>query len=736
MQAKAAGVFPALPNFVPRSRVKWPKRLARAFAWTRPKERKCIGVQERIAIDQWKVLRGSVLESGGVLRLAPDQEGSVRLRIEGETAAMAGVRWSADKWLIVDMLADMDSVVSVQFPFYRKGEVIPSGESRHMLSYRLLPMRRIKVAVRLEELASRRYYLDMLLGGMLEGHANGRPASVEQMDAMEMAVSSPYGDRFSSLTIYDVYLTDDLPDMTVEGGPMVDEFGQWMGKDWDTKIHSEAQLAGYLKAEREAARESAGYPAGWSRWGGWLEKRFDATGFFHTHHDGKRWWLVDPDGYAFFSNGMCYGSRMGVHGFTDRRETLFSWLPDPEDPTYRDAWTTADQIPEFAKRNGPGVGRDRKMFNFARANMIRVFGRDGWWDAWQAINTARLKSWGFNTIGVGVNNYEDEDVLKYLEKARIPFVWTLKKFPRTDVRIFRDFPDVYSETFRSQAQEFAEIQLRGLVGNPYLIGYFVNNEPEWKVPYINLAERVFAHPDRLGSKAALVDWLREKYRDIGALNARWGQSFGSFEDLYQPAGRLDAGAPGAKEDFAAMHALLMEKYITVLKDALTGVDPDHLNLGMRYAGAGPREMAGCEHYDVFSFNHYAPSAAQALETAGAHKDVPMVIGEWHIGGEKSLLAHGLWFSRSQEERGRACEFYMQGAMANKNCVGIHYFEMNDQPLLGRFDGENMAHGAIDVCNRPYAELTAHFRHAAERMYPLCAGEEAPTQITGETLQRR
>ena len=129
-------------------------------------------------MDQWEILQGSVAEMGKAVRLAPDQDGVVRMRIEGETAAMAGVRWSPEKWLIVDMLADMDSVVSIQFPFYQKGEDIPSGESCHMLAYRLIPLRRIKAAVRLEELASKRYYLDMLLGGVLEGHAKGHPTSV------------------------------------------------------------------------------------------------------------------------------------------------------------------------------------------------------------------------------------------------------------------------------------------------------------------------------------------------------------------------------------------------------------------------------------------------------------------------------------------------------------------------------------------------------------------------------
>ena len=111
------------------------------------------------------------------------------------------------------------------------------------------------------------------------------------------------------------------------------------------------------------------------------------------------------------------------------------------------------------------------MFNFARANMIRAFGPDGWWEAWHTINTARLRRWGFNTIGVGVNNYYDERVMEYLEKARIPFVWTLKEFTQTEEKIFRDFPDVYSDEYRQAAKRFATEQLSPFKGNPYPVSY-------------------------------------------------------------------------------------------------------------------------------------------------------------------------------------------------------------------------------------------------------------------------
>ena len=35
-----------------------------------------------------------------------------------------------------------------------------------------------------------------------------------------------------SFTIYEMYLSDELPDMTVIGEPMVDELGQVDQKDW------------------------------------------------------------------------------------------------------------------------------------------------------------------------------------------------------------------------------------------------------------------------------------------------------------------------------------------------------------------------------------------------------------------------------------------------------------------------------------------------------------------------
>jgi hypothetical protein len=58
-------------------------------------------------------------------------------------------------------------------------------------------------------------------------------------------------------------------------------------------------------------------------------------------------------------------------------------------------------------------------------------------------------------------------------------------------------------------------------------------------------------------------------------------------------------------------------------------------------------------------------------------------------------------------------------------VGLHYFQWNDQPVLGRFDGENYNIGLVDVCNQPYPELTEAVRQTNERLYEVATGKQKP-----------
>lgn len=691
-------------------------------------------MKEPLSLADFSILTGAGQLDGGVLTLRPDTDGFIRLRLDGEQAGMGGARWSKAKLLIIDMKSDMDAMTTIDLLFYKKGK---HEETPSQFGYHMIPTRRVKLVADLDELSSKRVF-PVTLPGRLKGHVRCHPCDVAEMDRLDILIHPGYSRHFDKLEIYDAYLSDTLPDMTVIGDPMVDEMGQWIQKDWPGKTRRTEDMISYLKTEYARAKEGTQYPEGWSQWGGLLQKRFDATGYFHTHKADGRWWLVDPDGYAFISNGMCYGTRMGVHGFVDGMENLFQWLPEKDDPEFADAWTTADQIPEFVKRNTAEAGKNRSMFNFARANMIRAFGASGWWDAWVTINAARLKRWGFNTIGVGVNNYYDENVMRYLERAQIPFVWTLKEFPLTQQLIFRDFPDVFSKEYEEKSAHFARTQLAPFKGNPYMIGYFITNEPEWRFQHsTNIAERAFAHPERLATKEALVAFLMSRYPDISALNAAWGAAFDGFESLYTPFSGGDQLSDTAARDFHDMRALMLAKYNEVPSRACKEVDSHHLNLGMRFHTITHDEMTGNDWFDIISFNRYNVTALPELSLIEHELDMPAIIGEWHIGGGyEGLLSGGLLTAPNDVERAKACSYYLENAVANPCCVGLHYFEFNDQPLLGRFDGECMNHGVIDVCNHSFDTFMDAFSQSCRNLYALAEGKLPPTAVTGETFRPR
>lgn len=677
-----------------------------------------------IPLNRLTVLSGTTEFSDECLRVHPSAEGKVCLSYAD---AKQISRYPASHYVCLDLCINLDRMPTVYVDFIQH-----RGEEEVMLSIRyfLVPHVRVNMVMQLTELDSHRYFLPTFPGSF-KGHVEGAPTTIAQID--EIRIRMKNHQDLVWMDIHSIKVLEHLPDMTVHGQNLVDCMGQRIHGTWPNKMRDADQLTRYLVSEVAKAQSSCSFPLDWSRYGGWKNRSFDATGFFHTHFDGKRWYLVDPEGYAFISNGVCYGARMGVHGFVDRMEELFASLPSPDDPTWKDCWTEASEIPEYVKRNGKASGEGRKMFNFARANMIRAFGPEKWWDAWVSLNTARLKRWGFNTIGVGVNTYADEHLEKFLEVSKMPFVLTLQEFPRTQKSIYRDFPDVFSDEYGQACDKFAKEQLSKYAENPYLIGYFLTNEPEWLFQdSVNPAERVLAYDGVLASKDALIHFLQDRYHDIIALNVAWNTQFSSFLDLKQPLEHADAYSMQSKEDLLLFRDILIQRYCEIPSRATARVAPHHMNLGMRYSRLSSKELAGNEFFSLCSFNCYRSNPTPMLDLLEQGDKGPGLIGEWHIAAsEERNYASGLVSTANQEERVKAFLYYAEQALSHPHCVGLHYFEMNDQPLLGRFDGECMQHGLISVCNVPYPELSEAMESLSHRLYALAEGSLLPTTLQGE-----
>lgn len=646
---------------------------------------------------------------------------TLELTSEGEQ------RWEHTDFLVLDLTSRMTSTITLFTEFYTGDKL------RFFIRNTLLGGRRVKSCCELKYLDSSRNYPRNLPGHFKCG-VNGKPTDLKEVDRVLIHVVAAR--EFEDITIHGLYLLDHEPALSIEGEPVVDRLGQNLQMDFAGKFATEEEMCAYLQDQYRWAKAQAGYPSeDYDRFGGWKKLHFGKTGRFYRHHDGKRWWLVDPDGNAFFSNGICYGHRTGIHGMVSSYEKLFSWLPDRDDPVLGKAYTTADKVPEYVKRNGLELAKTKVMFNFARANMIRAFGND-WQDAWMTISAARLKAWGFNTLSICVNDYEDENTAQQVRQMQMPYCYTLKKFPRTSTMLYRDFPDVFSGEYTRQSRDFAR-QLQPYADDEFFMGYFITNEPEWMFQKdINLAERTFAMAQPTATKDHLIGVLKKKYGTIEALNSAWGTDLASFDALKLGVAGLDAVSETAKADFKELRNILIERYCCVPAVAIKEIAPKAMSLGMRYSAVKHGDFAGNTSFDIFSFNCYRADPNEMFTTAYESMDCPFLVGEWHYGAAESGLYSGaLVNATTQGERGKACAEYMRQAFTNPSCVGTHYFELNDQPLSGRFDGENMNVGLVNVCNVPYEDCVKHLSAMNARMYPILSGQDKPEPISWEYQYR-
>ena len=483
-------------------------------------------------------------------------------------------------------------------------------------------------------------------------------------------------------------------------GALLDEFGQNTLTDWPGKTRSAGELTARIRGQAENAAKQQ-WPQAFSRWGGWKARRLtEGAGWFRTHHDGRRWWLVDPDGYAFWSSGLdCV--RVDGDARVDGMESALKWMPE---------------LPEYADaiRSGERGRGSSKTVNFLAANMIRALGKDGWHDRWAATVLAEMKRLRFNTVG----NWSE---FEYASKAGFPYVRPINFRGTRCGMVYRDFPDAFHPGFEQDAADYAG-QLQSTLNDKALVGYFLMNEPTWAFSSELPAAGMLYNTESCATRDELARFLRKKYEGDAALAAAW-KAPATFDKAARGKwqGVLTAEALADLRDFSLV---MVERYFQTISKACKKADPNHLNLGMRWQGV-PKDWAvpGMKAFDVFSLNCYQEKLPLATgEKIASLLKMPVMVGEWHFGAlDAGLPASGIGHLKNQTERAKAYRVYLEDAAADPYCVGVHWFTLYDQSALGRYDGENYNIGFLDVCNRPYDEMGRAAIASHERMYEVAAG---------------
>jgi hypothetical protein len=616
--------------------------------------------------------------------------------------------WKACRFLWFDAMNKGPHSIALTLSFWDADNATDTPDLVSTIG--LLPFLSTRVTFPLSALDSQRMFLSRTPGKLKTVIHGNKVRSLARLAVGKKKCSDP-----QRLEIRNLHLSSEEPAYPLEERALIDELGQWSGNEWPGKTRDASAMARSMKGMLAVAGEGAFFPE-WTATGSWKERRFAATGFFRTQHDGKRWWLVDPEGYAFYSVGVdCVRPGEGCN--TRGILKLCGPLP-PRDGAFAACWSTAAHM---------GLA-EADLLNHSVANLIQVFGAE-WEDAWRRIARANLVRWGLNTVG----NWSDPGFARW---SGLPYVFPMEGFPTTDRRIFRDFPDVYSPEYERNAEAFAR-QMAPFRGDRNLIGYFLRNEPEWAfIKDLVIAEELLETSTESRSREALIRFLAERYHgSVEALNDAWHIRLASLDGLRAPLLKAARRSSAAAADLRAFSRAMVDRYVRIPSDAVRRVDPNHLNLGMRYGYVSSDEvLAGCDSFDVYSINCYDDDPGEAIEKAGRMTNLPVMIGEFHFGAlDRGLSATGIRGAAGQEERGRAYRHYAEQAAANPFCVGVHYFQYNEQPTLGRFDGENYDIGLVDVCQTPLREFVEGIVECHRNTYRVAAGEVPPTPVRGKLI---
>jgi hypothetical protein len=497
----------------------------------------------------------------------------------------------------------------------------------------------------------------------------GKRGELHGVDSIGIRMRAPIGNPVFEIRSIALF-ADDPGDEYLGEIPAVDEFGQSNLLDYEQKVASLEQLQAEWNAE-EKEIENVPPDYNYSRYGGYLQKQVKGTGFFRVEKVDGRWWFVDPDGYLFLSHGVdCVNPGGGGNvRDLDKREGMFMELP-----------------PEILRQNNRGRGGT----SFGAWNLYRRYGENYTAKA-NDMTIKRMEKWGLNTIA----NWSSAEVYGL---NRIAYTLQLRGLAM-DGNLM-GLADVYAPGFTAKMDSSMKTYLPMNKNNPWVIGYFVANEPSW-----------------LGQEARLCDLiLQGEDRPIKTELQKFLQN---------------GDTPERKKQFIYQ---TFNIFLQTVKTTMKRHDPNHLNLGMRFGNLNELDETLIEicrnGFDILSFNCYALKPdKEMMDRALRLTDMPMIIGEYHFGTVDRGMAQSLWQVNSQQERGVAYRYYTENAYAHPGMIGTAYFQWCDQDLMGRGDGENYNCGLVDVTDRPHKYQVEAIMETAKRLYAVHSGETSPVEQT-------
>lgn len=331
--------------------------------------------------------------------------------------------------------------------------------------------------------------------------------------------------------------------------------------------------------------------------------------------------------------------------------------------------------------------------------------------AWAEETLGRLRDWGFNMLG---GDPSQELIHRGLPAAvGLNIGKTLALPGRAADLVMRpkgggSFPNVFHPDFERWCDYWATVRCAPNRDDPWIVGYFLDNELEWG-----------AHgPNATG----LYDMALSLEPRHSARQA--AEAFTRAHGVVRPTDATD-------EVKRAFLELAAERYFSATVGAIRRHDPNHLVLGVRFAGLEGADQVVWKvcgkHCDVVSVNCYPwvdIESGKVMTCRGRDSELvadafmrysdvsgkPLMVTEWSFpaldAGLPSTCGCGQRF-KTQRQRAQATAAFARTMVSLPCVVGYDYFMWVDQPPEGLRPsfGENSNYGLVSEKGVVYREVT-------------------------------
>ncbi|MGN6724462.1 MAG: hypothetical protein ACTHLZ_00955 [Tepidisphaeraceae bacterium] len=361
-------------------------------------------------------------------------------------------------------------------------------------------------------------------------------------------------------------------------------------------------------------------------------------------------------------------------------------------------------------------------------NGIHYVSRD--WNGSVGKYDGDLKAWGQKTIA------RVEDVgFKGLGAWCHPIFHQLNVPIARDLNVWKHYGVYDSLIFRPEwvttADEVIGKACEPLKDNKNLTGYYTDNELDWSDATVGPSHYFDGLPMGDPNRLEVIKTIQSIWPTLDAYNAAWKAHLTSWDELArQPKLNREP-----EDVYSHLFSVWLEKvatyYFRVTTELVHKHDPNHLVLGVRFAGFAPKEVvrASRDYTDAQSLNYYVADGLldpDMFKMMNQESGQPIILTEYgfHSLDGRSGNRNTFGFQAQvpdQQARGEAYALFTTRLARVPYVVGADWFQWSDEPPSGRSaDGEDVDFGVVDVDDHPYQPLVDAVRQTTPRLNPLHA----------------